>query len=101
MHIITWKRLSQAAEEHANARPKIISFHAVAKAAVWESLVDTRRSFPHADQVKVASGRTITVFNLSNAYRLITAIHYNRKRVYILRFLTHADYTKGKWKNEL
>ena len=34
-------------------------------------------------------------------YRLITAIHYNRQKVFILHFLTHADYSKDDWKETL
>jgi len=26
------------------------------------------------------------------------AIHYNRRRIYIRHVLTHAEYDKGKWK---
>lgn len=101
MHIITRKRLLEAAKKHPHARVKIIFWHQVAKAAVWTSLVETRKSFAHADQVTVKSGRTVTIFNLSNDYRLITAIHYNRKKIFILRFLTHAEYDKGKWRETL
>jgi mRNA interferase HigB len=49
----------------------------------------------------VESGRTVTVFNITNDFRLITAIHYNRREVFTLRFLTHAEYDKGAWKNTL
>ena len=35
-----------------------------------------------------------------NKYRLIAAIHYNRRRVYIRHVLTHAEYDKGKWKEQ-
>ena len=50
----------------------------------------------------VGSKRTVTVFNASgNKYRLLTAIHYNRKIVFTLRFLTHAEYSKDEWKNDL
>jgi mRNA interferase HigB len=42
------------------------------------------------------------VFNVcGNDFRLIVAIHYNRGIVYTLRFLTHAEYSKDKWKKEL
>jgi len=61
----------------------------------------TRRSFPHADQVTVQSGRTVTVFNITNDFRLISAIHYNRQEVFTLRFLTHAEYDKNSWKSAL
>ena len=36
-----------------------------------------------------------------NAYRMICAIHFNTGKVFMLRFMTHANYSKEKWKNEL
>jgi hypothetical protein len=54
------------------------------------------------DPVKVASGRMVTIFNVcGNDFRLITAIHYDKQRLYTLRFMTHADYSKNDWKKEL
>jgi hypothetical protein len=51
-----------------------------------------------ADAVKVGSGRPVVVFDIAgNKFRLLTAIHYNLKKVFVLRFLTHAQYSKGKW----
>ncbi len=45
--------------------------------------------------------RNVIVFNLGGTkYRLITALHYDRGIAYILRFLTHADYSKARWKAE-
>lgn len=64
----------------------------------WQNLAQTRQSFPHADQITVKSGRTVTVFNITNDFRLVTAIHYNRQEIFTLRFLTHADYGKDIWK---
>ena len=50
--------------------------------------------FPTADQV----GK-LTVFNVGgNKVRIVSAIHYNRKRIYIRAVLTHEEYDKGKWK---
>ena len=41
----------------------------------------------------------LTVFNVGgNKVRLISAIHYNRRRVYIRAVLTHEEYSKSKWK---
>jgi len=40
-----------------------------------------------------------TVFNIAgNKARLIAAIHYNRRKVYIRHVLTHSEYDKGAWK---
>ena len=27
--------------------------------------------------------------------------HYNRQKVFVLRFMTHAEYDKDRWKKEL
>lgn len=71
-------------------------------AARWRGLVDTRKTYPHADQVKVRSGRVVTVFNIcGNDFRLITAIHYDRGKVFILDFLSHAEYSRSSWKDRL
>lgn len=44
----------------------------------------------------------MVVFNIrGNRYRLVTAIHYNRQVIYTLRFMTHADYSKDRWKDTL
>lgn len=68
----------------------------------WQNLVETRRMFPHADQVKVKSGKVVTVFNVcGNDFRLITAIHYDRQKVFVLNFLTHAEYSREHWKTRL
>jgi mRNA interferase HigB len=101
MHIITKKRLLQASVKYPSAKASIAYWHSVAKAAVWANLVATRKSFRHADQVKVKSGRIVTVFNIAKSFRLITAIHYNRKKIFMLRFLTHPEYDKGDWKLNL
>ena len=40
------------------------------------------------------------VFDIGgNKFRLITSIHYNRRKVYIRAVLTHAEYDRGNWKN--
>lgn len=56
-----------------------------------------RGTYSHADPVRVASGRTVTVFNFGGTkYRLITALYYDRAIAYILRFLPHAEYSKDR-----
>ena len=52
--------------------------------------------------MRVDSRRIVVVFNVSgNKFRLITAIHYNVAKVFVLRFLMHAEYSKDQWKQEL
>jgi mRNA interferase HigB len=44
----------------------------------------------------------VIVFNVcGNQYRLIVAMHFNKQMAYTLRFLTHSEYGRDDWKNEL
>jgi mRNA interferase HigB len=87
---------------HPQARPSLEQWLIRVRVAHWSSLADLRQTFPSADPVRVASGRTVIVFNIAgNRYRLITAIHYNMRKVFVLRFLTHAEYDRETWKDEL
>jgi mRNA interferase HigB len=102
VRIIAERWLKDAAEAFPKAASYLAHWQAVVKAAHWNSLPDVRRQYPSADAVRVASGGTVVVFNVcGNDFRLITAIHYNSQRVFTLRFLTHAEYSKAKWKAEL
>jgi mRNA interferase HigB len=102
MRIITRKRLREFARRHADAAEPLQQWYRLFREAKWENLQDVRRVYPHADAVNVASGNTVTVFNLcGNKYRLVAAIHYNRQRVYVLQLLRHAEYSKGRWKDAL
>jgi mRNA interferase HigB len=61
-----------------------------------------KTDFPNVDPVKVKSGKTVYVFNIrQNEYRLVCAVHFDKARVYALRFMTHKEYEKGQWKEEL
>lgn len=94
MHIISRKRLREFWEQHPDAEGPLREWFKITSKAEWDSLTDTRKDFPHADLVGIC-----TVFNIKgNKYRLITAIHYQIKRVYVRNILTHAEYDKGKWK---
>ena len=102
MRIISRKRLREFARQHPDAAEPLQKCYRLFREARWQSLKDVRLVYPHADSVTVASGSTVTVFNVcGNKYRLIAAIHYNRRRVYILRLLRHAEYSKGFWKDSL
>src|SRR6266540_5942076 len=82
--------------------PGLEVWRRVMRRETFRHFADLRRCFRSADQVRVASGSPVVVFNIhGNDYRLICAIHYNTGKVFLLRFLTHADYSKDRWKGEL
>lgn len=94
MHIITRKRLNEFAESYPETRTALAQWYEQIKKHDFGNFVELRTMFPAADQV----GK-LTVFNIGgNKVRLIAAIHYNRKKVYIRAVLTHREYDEGKWK---
>lgn len=102
LRIIKEQFLRDAAPPNSKAGKWLESWRSAVKAAEWKNIGDVRKTYPSADPVKTASGRFVTIFNVcGNDYRLSTAIHYDKQRVYLLQFLTHADYDKNKWKKDL
>jgi len=102
MRITRKEQVEQWANEYPDAATSLRRWYSIARMAQWQSITDLRRNFPHADMVKTGKGKVATVFNIAgNKYRLIAAIHYNARRIYTLRFLTHAQYDKDTWKDEL
>jgi mRNA interferase HigB len=102
MHVITRKRLRLFSQEHPDAARPLEKWYCTFKHARWASLEELRLVYPNADLVTVAREKVVTVFNIGgNKYRLVAAIHYNRQRVYVLRVMTHAEYSKGHWKKSL
>jgi mRNA interferase HigB len=63
----------------------------VVKAADWSKPVDIKEMFRSAEIL--ANDRV--VFNIGgNKYRLVVALHYRGKRVYIRFVGTHAEYDR-------
>ena len=98
MHIVTIKRLQQAAEDHKEAKTDIASWIKIVKIARWQNFVELRVTFPDADDV---SG--LVVFNIRhNRYRLIVAVHYAKVmqgrltlgHVYIGAMMPHKEYDR-------
>lgn len=94
MRVITRKKLLEAAEKHGELSEPLDVWFRIAKKAEWKNLMDVRRTLPSADAVE-----KFTVFNIKgNAYRLITEINYHTGRVFLRHVLTHAEYSRGGWK---
>ncbi len=94
MHIITRRELNTFAVRYPDSKSALNDWYRIMKHNAFDNFTELRALFPAADKV----GK-LTVFNIGgNKYRLIAAIHYNRKRIYIRAVLTHQEYDKGKWK---
>jgi len=96
MHIITQKILKAAWESYPDAEISLRKWYTEIKNRQFQNFAELRQHFPAADQV----GR-LTVFNIKgNHYRLVVRIEYIYGKVFIRKFMTHADYDKEDWKND-
>lgn len=94
MHVISRKKLKEAATLHGGLEGPLDAWFRIAKKALWRNPAEVRKTFSSADAV-----RKWTVFNIKgNQYRLITEINYVFGRIYIRHVLTHAEYDRGGWK---
>lgn len=102
MRIIHGGTVKGWATRHPDAAESLSAWLTTAKHESWRNIADVRKVYLHADAVEVGGGRTAVVFNIrGNRYRLVTAIHYNRQVIYTPRFITHAEYSKDRWKDTL
>jgi mRNA interferase HigB len=79
VHIITRRRLVDFWRTHPEARTPLQHWFTIVRKTDFDSYVALRRTFPSANQVG-----GFTVFNIGgHKFRLIAAIHYNRRKVYV------------------
>jgi mRNA interferase HigB len=94
VRVISRKALREFADDHKDAETPLDDWYRIAKRLRWTSLVDVRKTYPHADLVG-----DLTVFNIGgNKYWLATYIDYRTGKVYIRYVLTHAEYSREGWK---
>lgn len=94
MHVIAKPALVEFWTKHPDAEKPVQAWYRVVEGEVFADFNDLRQTFASADCVD-----GLTVFNVGgNKYRLIAAIHYNRRKVYVRAVLTHAEYDRGHWK---
>ena len=93
MRIIAVSRLREfwGRPGRSDAEQPLRSWVSVVKAADWSKPTDMKAMFRSADIL--ANDRV--VFNIGgNKYRLVVAVHYRDKRVYIRFVGTHAEYDR-------
>ena len=113
MHLISAGKLKKAASKYPDVATTIKAFCKTINQARWQNLIEVQQVYRDAEAVgtldsSFKSGnppnglsRNFTVFNIKgNKYRLILDIDYEEQVAYFKYFLTHAEYDKGKWKND-
>jgi mRNA interferase HigB len=110
MHVISRRKLLESGETYPDSVKPLDTWYRIAKKALWRNFNEVQWSYPYAS----LAGECV-VFNIGgNKYRLITSIDYAshmparsseethqfRGKIWVLHVLTHADYSKGKWKKD-
>lgn len=91
MRIVALGTLRDFWLEHPDAEVPLRSWFAMASQAQWSSPVDVRNDYRTASFV---AGNRI-VFNIGgNRYRLVVAVHYNRRALFIRFVGNHAEYDR-------
>jgi mRNA-degrading endonuclease HigB of HigAB toxin-antitoxin module len=76
IRIIKESTLAAFALKHPQAATGLAVWRRIMRQEQFPHFADLRRCFRSADQVRVASGKPVVVFNVcGNTYRLICAIH--------------------------
>ncbi|WP_034945756.1 type II toxin-antitoxin system HigB family toxin [Erwinia oleae] len=91
MRIISIAQLKTFWEVHNQAEQPLKSWIDEVRQASWQTPHDIKKRYPSADFV----GNNRVIFNIKgNDYRLIIAVAYHFKAVYVKFIGTHAEYNK-------
>lgn len=95
MRVISRRALRDFWELHPPAAEPLAAWFRLVERSKFTDFSTLKRTFGAADYVA-----PFTVFDVGgNKYRIITAIHYNRERVYIRHVFTHSEY--DRWSGEM
>lgn len=94
MHVIAKCALVEFWTKRKDAKAPLEAWYRIARSDVFRDFNHLKSVFGSVDYVD-----GLTVFDIGgNKYRLIAAIHYNRRKLYIRSILTHVEYSRGGWK---
>jgi len=98
VHVISQKALKEFGKTYSTAVASLAAWFKLIKSGHFQNFAELRRTFASVDMVNV-KGNSLYVFNIGgNKFRLISAIHFNRQKLFVLHILTHTDYDRGDWK---
>ena len=102
MRVIKRLPLQRFWEAHRAAEAPLREWYRLARKAKWRDFPALRRTFGQTDRVPVKSGGQVEVFDIGgNKFRLVGKVSYNKSKIYVLRVMTHKEYSKMKWVDEL
>jgi mRNA interferase HigB len=93
VRIVSRKAIREATAKHSEWAASLNAWYKITQNADWRNFADVRNTWKNSDAV----GRFV-VFDIShNKCRLIAAIKYEWRMVYIRRILSHAEYDEKEW----
>jgi mRNA interferase HigB len=91
MVIIAKSPLTRFSEKHSDTVVPLMEWYDIVSEADWSNVNDVKQTFNSADYV----GNERMVFNIKgNRYRLVAAVIFPIRTVYIKFIGTHAEYDK-------
>jgi mRNA interferase HigB len=95
MWVISKRTLREFWEIHPQAKEPLSVWFRVLERSKFADFNAIKATFGTADYVA-----PYTVFNVGgNKFRVITAIHYNRNRIYVRHVFTHSAY--DRWSGQI
>ena len=96
MRVISRKKIREAVRLHSEVAIALDAWYRIAKGTTWRSFADLRTTWASADIYK-----NCTIFDIKgNKFRLIAWVNYQTEKIFIKHVLTHAEYTRGRWKDD-
>ena len=91
MWIIALRTLREFWRNHRAAEEPLRSWYAIASRAQWRTPTEVKAAYRNASFL--ANNRI--VFNVKgNDYRLVVAVHYNRRMMFVRFVGTHSEYDR-------
>ncbi|HEY9686554.1 MAG TPA: type II toxin-antitoxin system HigB family toxin [Coleofasciculaceae cyanobacterium] len=95
MRIISRRPIDDFKAKHTDSLEALEHWYATLKKGRFTNFVALKETFGNSVDV-VDKGFVFDICN--NKYRLAASIHFNAQTVYIREIMTHAEYSKNKWK---
>ena len=90
MHIISIKKLKGFWTDHPTSKAPLRAWYTIVKKQEFGSYQEVKAVFRSAYRVD-----KFTIFDTGgNNFRIVAAIHYNRKKLFIREVFTHAAYDR-------
>jgi mRNA interferase HigB len=92
MRVISNKALTDFSAIHGDADTALQAWRKIVEASSFESFAEIRATFNATDKVG-----DYYVFDIGgNKYRIVVAIHFDKKKLFVRHVFTHKEYDKWK-----